>query len=138
MLFVLLSGKRPQVIHGVLDAAFCSRLSLRSNGVSGPGNRLTIFAGPAVLRSAAVTPAGPLVFTNKGAMGDSEINEHISRALEALSLDRYIPRRFTAASDHGRGRGQGVRIKGIFREREPDLANIDAPARFDFGRARRR
>jgi len=54
-------------------------------------------------------------------MIESELQEHVRRTSERASLDRYIPRRFTNASETGEVPVEQYQFRGVFRERAPGL-----------------
>jgi hypothetical protein len=57
-------------------------------------------------------------------MLDSERQEHVRRTCEQANLDRYVPRRFTTASETGEIPLEEYQFRGVFRERSPDLAEL--------------
>ncbi len=57
-------------------------------------------------------------------MSNLERDDYIRRASEKAHLDRYIPRRFTAASETGEVPLEDFRFRGLLRRREPKLAEI--------------
>jgi hypothetical protein len=56
-------------------------------------------------------------------MTDSQ-TEYVRAACDTARLHRYIPRRFTTASPNGEVPLEEFRFRGLFREREPELAEI--------------
>jgi hypothetical protein len=57
-------------------------------------------------------------------MLDSEREEHVRRTCERAALDRYVPRRFSTASETGEVPLEEYQFRGVFRERSPDLAEL--------------
>jgi hypothetical protein len=57
-------------------------------------------------------------------MVDLEREEHIRRTLDKAALYRYIPRRFTTASETGEVPLEEYNLRGVFREKEPELADV--------------
>jgi hypothetical protein len=57
-------------------------------------------------------------------MLDSELAEHIRRTCERATLDRYVPRRFTTASETGEIPLEEYQVRGVFRERAPELSEV--------------
>jgi hypothetical protein len=57
-------------------------------------------------------------------MLDSEREEYVRRTRERATLDRYIPRRFTTASESGELPLEEYRFRGASREREPEIAEV--------------
>jgi hypothetical protein len=56
-------------------------------------------------------------------MTESQV-QYVRSTCDAARLDRYIPRRFTTASQNGEVPLEEFRFRGLFREREPELAEI--------------
>src|ERR1017187_7107779 len=61
---------------------------------------------------------------NRRHMLGSEREEHVQRTCERAALDRYVPRRFTTASETGEVPLEEYQFRGVFRERSPDLMEL--------------
>jgi hypothetical protein len=66
-------------------------------------------------------------------MLDSEREEYVRRTRERATLDRYIPRRFTTASESGELPLEEYRFRGASRERAaiPSIPPIARPTELD-------
>src|SRR5208283_902716 len=53
-----------------------------------------------------------------------EREEYVRRTCERAALDRYVPRRFTTASETGEVPLEEYHLRGVFRDKEPELAEI--------------
>ena len=57
-------------------------------------------------------------------MESKELQKYIQSACERAPLDRYIPRKFTTASETGEVPLEEYRFRGVFREREPEITEL--------------